>query len=111
MSALGFDILPGEHPIVPVMLGDAALATKMAERLLEKGVYVVGVFLSGRARRERRASACSSRRRIAAKIWSLPSRNSRRFERNSKSHSTAASASILTIQSKDRKGLPLSRTE
>lgn len=42
MSALGFDILPGEHPIVPVMLGDAALATRMADGLLERGIYVVG---------------------------------------------------------------------
>lgn len=42
MSAMGFDIRPGEHPIVPVMLGDAALATRMAASLLEKGVYVVG---------------------------------------------------------------------
>lgn len=41
MTALGFDILPGEHPIVPVMLGDAALAGKMAELLLAKGVYVI----------------------------------------------------------------------
>jgi glycine C-acetyltransferase len=42
MSALGFDILPGEHPIVPVMLGDAELATRMADGLLERGIYVVG---------------------------------------------------------------------
>jgi glycine C-acetyltransferase len=42
MTKLGFDILPGEHPIVPVMLGDAALAARMAEVLLTKGVYVIG---------------------------------------------------------------------
>ncbi|MGD0963306.1 MAG: glycine C-acetyltransferase [Candidatus Acidiferrales bacterium] len=41
MSAIGFDIPPGEHPIVPVMLGEAARAVQMAERLLAKGVYVV----------------------------------------------------------------------
>jgi glycine C-acetyltransferase len=41
MSALGFRILPGEHPIVPVMLGEAAKAARMAELLLTKGVYVV----------------------------------------------------------------------
>ena len=41
MSAAGFNILPGEHPIVPVMLGNASVASKMAERLLERGVYVV----------------------------------------------------------------------
>ena len=42
IAARGFDILPGEHPIVPIMLGDAALATRMANRLLELGVYVIG---------------------------------------------------------------------
>ncbi|MEE2786010.1 MAG: glycine C-acetyltransferase [Myxococcota bacterium] len=42
MSALGFDILPGEHPIIPVMLGDAKLASTMADRLLDEGIYVVG---------------------------------------------------------------------
>lgn len=42
MESAGFDILPGEHPIVPIMLGDAKLATAMADKLLELGVYVVG---------------------------------------------------------------------
>ena len=42
MSQLGFDLLPGEHPIIPVMLYDAALAGKFADKMLEKGVYVVG---------------------------------------------------------------------
>ncbi len=42
MSASGFDLLPGEHPIVPVMLGDAALATRLADALLKRGVYVIG---------------------------------------------------------------------
>lgn len=42
ISQLGFDVLPGEHPIIPVMLGDAALATRFADALLEKGVYVIG---------------------------------------------------------------------
>jgi glycine C-acetyltransferase len=40
--AAGFDVLPGEHPIVPVMIGDAARATAMADRLLEHGIYVIG---------------------------------------------------------------------
>lgn len=44
MAALGFDILPGEHPIVPVMLYDAKLAGKFAARMLDKGIYVVGFF-------------------------------------------------------------------
>jgi glycine C-acetyltransferase len=51
---LGFDILPGEHPIVPVMIGDAARATAMADALLERGVYVIGfsypVVPEGKAR-------------------------------------------------------------
>jgi len=42
LTALGFRLIPGEHPIIPIMLGDASLATRMAERLLEEGVYVVG---------------------------------------------------------------------
>lgn len=54
MSAIGLNILPGEHPIVPVMLGDATLATRMADLLLQKGVYVIGfsypVVPQGKAR-------------------------------------------------------------
>ncbi|HEX4749424.1 MAG TPA: glycine C-acetyltransferase [Bryobacteraceae bacterium] len=54
MTGVGLNLLPGEHPIVPVMLGDAALATRMADRLLEKGVYVIGfsypVVPQGKAR-------------------------------------------------------------
>jgi glycine C-acetyltransferase len=42
MEKLGFDILPGEHPIIPVMLGDAKLATEMADALLAEGIYVIG---------------------------------------------------------------------
>lgn len=42
MSSLGFTILPGEHPIVPIMLGDARVAADMADRMLDEGVYVIG---------------------------------------------------------------------
>ena len=41
ISSSGFEILPGEHPITPIMLGDAVLATKVADAMLEKGVYVI----------------------------------------------------------------------
>jgi glycine C-acetyltransferase len=65
MSGLGFNILPGTHPIVPVMLGDAALAQKMAARLLEKGVYVIGfsypVVPKGKARIRTQMSAAHSK--------------------------------------------------
>ncbi|RAK02661.1 2-amino-3-ketobutyrate coenzyme A ligase [Larkinella arboricola] len=44
MTAAGFDILPGEHPIVPIMLYDAPLAQEFAARLLEEGIYVIGFF-------------------------------------------------------------------
>jgi glycine C-acetyltransferase len=44
MSEAGFDLLPGQHPIIPVMLGDAALSQKMASKLMEEGVYVIGFF-------------------------------------------------------------------
>jgi glycine C-acetyltransferase len=54
MNEAGFTIVPGEHPIAPVMLGDAALASKFAEKLLERGVYVIGfsypVVAMGKAR-------------------------------------------------------------
>ena len=42
MAASGLNVLPGEHPIVPILLGEAARATEMAERLLAKGIYVIG---------------------------------------------------------------------
>lgn len=44
MTDAGFDITPGEHPIVPIMLYDAVLSQKMAARLLEEGIYVIGFF-------------------------------------------------------------------
>jgi glycine C-acetyltransferase len=54
MGKLGFTIVPGEHPIVPIMLGDAVLAQKMASMLLDKGIYVIGfsypVVPKGKAR-------------------------------------------------------------
>jgi len=44
LTRLGFDLLPGEHPIIPVMLGEAHLAQDMAARLFDEGVYVSGFF-------------------------------------------------------------------
>jgi len=44
MTAAGFDLKPGEHPIIPVMLGDAKLAQEMASKLLDEGIYVIGFF-------------------------------------------------------------------
>jgi len=44
MTEAGFDIKPGEHPIVPVMLYDAVLAKNFAEKLLTEGIYVIGFF-------------------------------------------------------------------
>lgn len=61
MSQLGFRLIPGEHPIIPVMLGEAKLAQQVAERLLEKGVYVIGfsypVVPQGQARIRTQMSA------------------------------------------------------
>ncbi|MEE2756985.1 MAG: glycine C-acetyltransferase [Myxococcota bacterium] len=61
MAKLGFEILPGEHPIIPVMLGDAKLASDMADRLLDEGIYVVGfsfpVVPKGQARIRTQMSA------------------------------------------------------
>jgi glycine C-acetyltransferase len=65
MEKEGFDILPGEHPIVPVMLGDAALAGRFAEAMLARGVYVVGfsypVVPQGKARIRTQISAAHTR--------------------------------------------------
>jgi glycine C-acetyltransferase len=65
MTELGFDILPGDHPIVPVMIGDAARAGRMADAMLEKGVYVVGfsfpVVPKDQARIRAQMSAAHSR--------------------------------------------------
>ncbi|MHB8873685.1 MAG: glycine C-acetyltransferase [Myxococcaceae bacterium] len=61
MDKLGFKLVPGEHPIIPVMLGDAKLATKMADKLLEEGIYVIGfsypVVPEGQARIRTQISA------------------------------------------------------
>jgi glycine C-acetyltransferase len=68
MTALGFDLLPGEHPIIPVMLGDARLASRLAEGLLEEGVYVIGfsfpVVPRGKARIRTQMSAGHERRHL-----------------------------------------------
>ncbi|PZN33080.1 MAG: glycine C-acetyltransferase [Proteobacteria bacterium] len=65
MTAAGFDLVPGEHPIIPVMLGDAKLAGEFAQRLLEHGVYVIGfsypVVPHGKARIRTQMSAAHTR--------------------------------------------------
>jgi glycine C-acetyltransferase len=65
MTAAGFQLPPGEHPIIPVMLGDAQLAVAMAERLLAEGVYVIGfsfpVVPRGQARIRTQMSAAHTR--------------------------------------------------
>jgi glycine C-acetyltransferase len=68
MTEAGFDLKPGEHPIIPVMLGDAALATRMADALLERGVYVIGfsypVVPRGQARIRTQMSAALDRTQL-----------------------------------------------
>jgi glycine C-acetyltransferase len=69
IEKLGFHVLPGSHPIVPILLGDAALATRMADALLEKGVYVIGfsypVVPEGKARIRVQISAAHSKEDLA----------------------------------------------
>ncbi len=69
MTALGYTLLPGEHPIVPIMLGDAALAGRVSEAMLAKGVYVVGfsypVVPQGKARIRTQISAAHSQEDLA----------------------------------------------
>jgi glycine C-acetyltransferase len=66
--AAGFDVKPGEHPIVPIMLYDAVISQKMAEKLLEKGIYVIGfyypVVAKGQARIRVQISAGHTREQL-----------------------------------------------
>ena len=68
MEERGFDLKPGHHPIIPVMLGDAKLATRMADALLDRGVYVIGfsfpVVPQGQARIRTQMSAGLSRKQL-----------------------------------------------
>ena len=68
MESAGFDLLPGAHPIVPVMLGDAALASRMADDLLDEGIYVIGfsfpVVPRGEARIRVQLSAAHSAQEV-----------------------------------------------
>ena len=68
LEKLGFKVRPGTHPIMPVMLGDAALAVRMADRLLEEGVYVIGfsypVVPKGEARIRVQVSAAHTREQL-----------------------------------------------
>jgi len=65
LSSIGLTVVPGEHPIVPIMFGDAVLATKMAEAMLKRGVYVIAfsfpVVPKGKARIRTQVSAAHSR--------------------------------------------------
>jgi glycine C-acetyltransferase len=69
MASAGLEVLPGEHPIVPVMLGDAALAGRIAEAMLAKGVYVIGfsypVVPKGKARIRAQVSAAHTQEDLA----------------------------------------------
>lgn len=68
MTEAGFTLVPGEHPIIPVMLGDAVLAQRMAARMLEEGIYVVGfsfpVVPKGQARIRTQMSAAHTREHL-----------------------------------------------
>ena len=72
MSAAGFNLLPGEHPIIPVMLGEAKLAQDMAAKLYDRGIYVTGFFFpvvpKGKARIRTQMSAAHSAQDIDAAV-------------------------------------------
>jgi glycine C-acetyltransferase len=72
MVNAGFNILPGEHPIVPIMFGEASFAVRFAERMLEKGIYVIAfsypVVPHGKARIRTQISAAHSREDLA---WAI----------------------------------------
>jgi len=68
MTEAGFDIRPGDHPIVPIMLYDAVLAQNFAAKLLDEGIYVIGFFFpvvaKGQARIRVQLSAAHSQRHL-----------------------------------------------
>jgi len=68
MTEAGFDIKPGEHPIVPIMLYDAVLAANFAAKLLDEGIYVIGFFFpvvpKGQARIRVQLSAAHSQEHL-----------------------------------------------
>jgi glycine C-acetyltransferase len=68
MTEAGFTLVPGEHPIIPVMLGDALIASRMSDALLQEGVYVIGfsypVVPKGRARIRTQMSAVHTAQQI-----------------------------------------------
>ena len=72
MTEAGFDILPGEHPIVPIMLYDAVLSQRFADRLLEEGIYVIGFYFpvvpKGKARIRVQISAGHDKHHLDAAI-------------------------------------------
>ena len=72
MTVAGFNIVPGEHPIVPIMLGDAALAARFAEAMLQRGVYVIGfsypVVPQGKARIRTQISAAHSQQDLETAV-------------------------------------------
>jgi glycine C-acetyltransferase len=72
LTALGFTLVPGNHPIIPVMLGEATLATQMADRLLQEGIYVVGfsypVVPKGQARIRVQMSAAHTRAQLETAV-------------------------------------------
>jgi glycine C-acetyltransferase len=75
ITKLGFTIVPGKHPIVPVMLGDAALASRFADAMLQKGVYVIGfsypVVPQGKARIRTQISAAHTREELGRALESF----------------------------------------
>ncbi len=77
MQALGFKLIPGEHPIIPVMLGDAPLAVRLAERMQAQGVYVVAfsfpVVPHGKARIRTQMSAAHSEQQLDKVIHAFES--------------------------------------
>jgi len=72
IAAAGFDIQPGDHPIVPIMVHDAVVAQRLAARLLELGVYVVGFFFPvvprGQARIRVQLSAAHSQAQLETAV-------------------------------------------
>lgn len=75
MTSAGFSIAPGEHPIVPIMLGDASLASRFADAMLERGIYVIGfsypVVPKGKARIRTQISAAHTREELDKAVFAF----------------------------------------
>ena len=100
LTERGLTIKPGTHPIVPIMLGDAALSQKFAAKMLEKGVYVIGFFYPvvphGTARVRTQVSAAHSREELEHAVKAFAEKRSEELDRVAGTHLGSVAESSAT---------------